>query len=85
MYKRQIILYTLHLYVKFLAIFRNEITTILTPSTSEGGEGGHVFCSDGRREKVHSARKQIFEKHVFKVSQRITTMRTPLLGRKLLI
>ncbi len=24
----------------FLAIFRNEITTILTPSTSEGGEWG---------------------------------------------
>ncbi len=27
----------------FLVIFRNEITTILTPSTSEGGGGGHVF------------------------------------------
>ncbi len=34
-------------YFGFLAIFRNEITTILTPSTSEGvsggGGGGHVF------------------------------------------
>ncbi len=26
--------------IYFLAIFRNEITTILTPSTSEGGEWG---------------------------------------------
>ncbi len=35
----------------FLAIFRNEITTILTPSTSEGDEwgggGGHVFRFGG--------------------------------------
>ncbi len=30
--------------VVLLAIFRNEITTILTPLTSGGGEwGGHVF------------------------------------------
>ncbi len=29
----------------FLAIFRNEITTILTPSASEGG--GHVFHFEG--------------------------------------
>ncbi len=28
-----------HLVCAFLAIFRNEITTILTPSTSEAGEG----------------------------------------------
>ncbi len=40
---------------------------------------------DGRREKVHSARKQVFEKNTFKVSQRITTMHTPLVGCKLLI
>ncbi len=35
----------------FLAIFQNEILTILTPSTSEGGEwgrwGGHVFHFGG--------------------------------------
>ncbi len=35
----------------FLGIFRNEITTILTPSTSEGvsggGVGGHVFRFEG--------------------------------------
>ncbi len=32
----------------FLAIFRNEITTILTPSTSEGGGGGgHVSRFEG--------------------------------------
>ncbi len=35
----------------FLAIFRNKITTILTPSTSEGvsggGGSGHVFCFGG--------------------------------------
>ncbi len=29
-----------HLESTFLTIFRNEITTILTPSTSEGGEWG---------------------------------------------
>ncbi len=28
------------IFLGFLAIFRNEITTILTPSTSEGGEWG---------------------------------------------
>ncbi len=28
------------IYLKFLAVFRNEITTILTPSTSEGWEVG---------------------------------------------
>ncbi len=37
--------------LKFLAIFRNEIMTILTPSTSEGGEwgggGDHVFRFEG--------------------------------------
>ncbi len=27
-------------FCRFLAIFRNEMTTILTPSTSEGGEWG---------------------------------------------
>ncbi len=36
---------------KFLSIFRNEITTILMPSTSEGakgvGRGGHVFRFGG--------------------------------------
>ncbi len=34
----------------FLAIFRNEILTILTPSTLEGGGGvggGHVFRFEG--------------------------------------
>ncbi len=34
-----------------------------------------VRARDGRREKVHSARKQVFEKNAFKVSQHITTMR----------
>ncbi len=39
-------LYTLFLnFCYFLAIFRNEITTILTPSTSKGG--GHVFRFEG--------------------------------------
>ncbi len=33
---------------KFLTIFLNEITTILTPSTSEGeGKGGHVLYFGG--------------------------------------
>ncbi len=38
-------------FLVFLAIFRNEITTILTLSTSEGGggEGGHVFRFGGIR------------------------------------
>ncbi len=38
-------------YLVFLAIFRNEITTILTPSTLEGVSGGgggdHVFHFEG--------------------------------------
>ncbi len=35
-------------YTYFLVIFRNEITTILSPSTSEGvSGGGHVFCFEG--------------------------------------
>ncbi len=40
-----------HEFLQFLAILRNEITTIRTPSTSEGGEwgcgGGHVFRFEG--------------------------------------
>ncbi len=42
---------TIWLHKKFLAIFRNEITTILTLSTAKGvsggGEGDHVFCFGG--------------------------------------
>ncbi len=40
-----------HEFLQFLAIFRNEITTIPTPSTSEGGEWGRLgwlrFCFGG--------------------------------------
>ncbi len=48
----------------FLAIFRNEITTILTPSISKGGEwgarGGHVFRFGGPWSQIRNVNILIY-------------------------